>query len=113
MVGNWIRVNLAGWGGARDQFGIHEVVHILTVLAVLPGEALLDGPCGREIGDTAIPRRREYEKTIGDIIEMEKGEARREREGGVRGAQTREKGRNIADKHFESEDIRSLSYCCN
>lgn len=46
VFGNWDRVNLAGWVGARHQFGIHEVVHILTVLAVLPGQALLDGPCG-------------------------------------------------------------------
>lgn len=56
VVGNWIRVTLAG--RARDQFGIHEVVHILTVLAVLPGDALLDGPCGREVRDAAIPRGR-------------------------------------------------------
>lgn len=46
VFGNRDRVNLAGWVGARHQFGIHEVVHILTVLAVLPGQALLDGPCG-------------------------------------------------------------------
>lgn len=59
VVGNWIRMNLAGWGRARYQFGIHEVVHILTVLAVLPGEDLLNGPCGREVRDTAIPRKRE------------------------------------------------------
>ena len=54
-AGNWDGVTLAGRGGARDQLGIHEVVHILAVLAVLPREALLDGPCGREVGDTAIP----------------------------------------------------------
>lgn len=46
-------------GRARDKFGIHEVVHILTVLAILPGEALLYGPCGREVRDTAIPGKRE------------------------------------------------------
>ncbi len=59
VVANWIRVNLTGWGRARDQLGIHEVVHILTVLAVLPGEALLDRPSGREVRDIAIPRKRE------------------------------------------------------
>lgn len=53
-------MNLAGWVGARDEFGIHEVVHVLTVLAVLPGQALLDGPCGREVGDAAIPKKRKY-----------------------------------------------------
>lgn len=57
-VCHWIGVAIAGWGGARDQFGIHEVVHILTVLAVLPGEAFLNGPCGREVRDTAFPRNR-------------------------------------------------------
>lgn len=36
VVANWIRVNLTRWGRARDQFGIHEVVHVFTVLAVLP-----------------------------------------------------------------------------
>lgn len=64
VVGNWIRVDLAG--RARDQFSIHEVVHVLAVLAVLPGEGLLDGSCGREVGDTAIPRAMESEQVIGD-----------------------------------------------
>ena len=66
VVGNCIRVNLAGRGGARDQLGIHEVVHVLTVLAVLPGEALLDGPCGGEVRDAAVPRKRGEEETIGE-----------------------------------------------
>lgn len=56
---DWIGVTLARWGRARDQFGVHEVVHILAVLAVLPREALLDGACGREVRDAAIPRQRE------------------------------------------------------
>lgn len=59
VANQWIRVTAARWGRARDQFCIHEVVHILAVLAVLPGEALLDGPCGGEVRDTAIPRKRE------------------------------------------------------
>lgn len=45
-VGSWITVDLVSKVGARDQFGVHEVVHIFTVLAVLSGEALLDGPRG-------------------------------------------------------------------
>lgn len=61
MVGNWVGVDLAG--GAGDQFSIHEVVHVFTVLAVLPGEGLLDGSCGREVGDTAIPKE-ESEQAI-------------------------------------------------
>lgn len=66
VVGNSIRVNLTRWGGARDQFSVHEIVHIFTVLAVLPGEALLNGPCGGEVGDAAIPGEREYKNTFGD-----------------------------------------------
>lgn len=57
-VANGIRVSFNGWGGDRDQFGVHEVVHVLTVLTLLSRQALLDGPCGREVGDTAIPRQR-------------------------------------------------------
>lgn len=66
VAGNWIRVTLPRWGRARHQFGIHEVVHILAVLAVLPREAFLDGPCGREVRDTAIPRKRKEKKKIID-----------------------------------------------
>jgi len=66
VVGNWIRLTIAGRGRARDQLGIHEVVHVLTVLAVLPGDALLNGPCRREVRDTAIPKNTEQEETIGD-----------------------------------------------
>lgn len=65
-VGDWIRMYVAGRGGAGHQLGIHEVVHILTVLAVLPGEALLNGPRGGQVRDTAIPRKREEEDIIGD-----------------------------------------------
>lgn len=55
-VGNWIRMTLTRRGRARDQLSVHEVVHILTVLAALPREALLNGSCGREVRNTAIPR---------------------------------------------------------
>lgn len=34
-VANGIRVSFNGWGGDRDQFGVHEVVHVLTVLTLL------------------------------------------------------------------------------
>lgn len=58
-VANCLRVSFSGWGGDRDQFGVHEVVHVLTVLTLLSRQALLDGPCGREVGDAAIPGQRE------------------------------------------------------
>ena len=59
VVGEGVRVNIAGWGGAGDQFGVHEIVHVLAVLAVLPGEALLNGPRGGEVRDTALPTSEE------------------------------------------------------
>jgi len=63
-IGNWIRMTLSRWRRARNQFGVHEVVHILTVLAILPGEVLLDGPRGREVGDTAIPGKTQEKKKV-------------------------------------------------
>lgn len=61
VVADWIGMTLARWGGARNQLGVHEVVHIFTVLAVLPGEALLDGPRGGEVGNAAVPERQDHE----------------------------------------------------
>lgn len=55
VVAGWVGVDLAGRRGAGDQFGVHEVVHVLAVLAVLPSQRLLDGPCGGQVGDAAIP----------------------------------------------------------
>lgn len=45
----------AGRRGPGDQLGVHEVVHVLAVLAVLPGHGLLDGPRGGQAGDAAVP----------------------------------------------------------
>lgn len=59
MVADEVRVAITRGGRARDQLGIHEVVHILAVLAVLPGQPLLDGSCGREVGDSTIPGKME------------------------------------------------------
>lgn len=58
-VGDRVR----GRSGGGHQFGVHEIVHVLAVLAVLPGKNLLDGPRGREVRDTAIPRTRDMRLT--------------------------------------------------
>lgn len=53
-------------GGARNQFVIHEVVHVFTVLPVLPGQPLLDGPRRGEVQNTPGPgeMRGEYRMSI-------------------------------------------------
>lgn len=101
VVGNWVRVSIAGWGRARHQFGVHKVVHILTVLAVLPGEGLLNGPCGREVRDTAFPRE-ELEEAIGEEKRKRKAEMipRKRHDRGT----DREEERNNEDKLLGSED---------
>lgn len=66
VVAGWVGVDLAGRCGAGDQLGVHEVVHVLAVLAVLPGQRLLDGPCGGQVGDAAVPGK-ESRETVRNV----------------------------------------------
>lgn len=53
-VGNQIGMIITWWAGSRDQFGVHKVVHVLAVLAVMSRDSFLDGPCCGKVWEAAI-----------------------------------------------------------